>query len=381
MLSTYYIFSGIYIPVDRKSEICLLLTVLFFAVGYILGKWTNKTNVVFDNESYLKRGYDKGLLRVMQFFAFIILSYAAIIDILSMLQGKTMGYFRYNILPGIRTPIYLSLMMYIANPIVWITIPISIIQIYYRQADRKDVFWLILLFITCLLSSGGGRAPLLYFAVCTAVIISIKPLNINLSSGMKRRLVFVAIILVIFIAIISWKRGSIWYQELASYISIPVAALERHRNIADSNSIRCYGFLTFQGFLRPIELLMRALGSEIINDVDKAYWYIDQRMVLTRLGETSNSTVTCSTYFYYDGGVVGVILLSFLFGLSAVKLYYRMINIFNVKNISLYMIMSFFIVFSFVNISSAHIEWGFAIIWLLIIGGKFRVTIGSNRFE
>ena len=77
-------------------------------------------------------------------------------------------------------------------------------------------------------------------------------------------------------------------------------------------------------------------------------------------------------YFYYDGGIIGVAVLSFIWGYISSRLFD---NFENTRSLSAGVFLIFanvFVLISFINISTANIEWGMAFIWMLLLK-KFRI--------
>lgn len=89
-----------------------------------------------------------------------------------------------------------------------------------------------------------------------------------------------------------------------------------------------YGFSSLRGFFAPFFGIFRIFGlsnPEVLENANEYLVQLHANEVQISPTKTYNSFATAFFQFYCDGGVVGVIVLSFLYGLCAQSLYNKMI--------------------------------------------------------
>lgn len=350
---------------SKEVEIIVLLAIVLFTCGSFLARHIvlhKRQNI---SKNIVNIDISKSIIIKLEIVAFVIFLYGALVDLISIFRGVSMSHYRYLILPQIRTPLYLSMIMYIANPIFYIAIMYNIYMILAKKSNFRDVWIFITLFITAILYSGGGRLPFLLIVIALWISSSIFP-RYQLNKSTKRKVWLFSFIFAGLIIVVSVMRGSNWTSELYSYFVCGLPNMDVHIKLFKQNPEYCGGLLSVQGFFRPIYIILRNLGVGVINNVDRGYTLIDQRMYIEGMG-TINSTVTMMMYFYYDGGLIGVSLLSFIFGFISQKAYRAFCVKETLSKLINYIMVAFMIVLSFMQISTAHIECAFVFYWIFII--------------
>jgi oligosaccharide repeat unit polymerase len=88
-----------------------------------------------------------------------------------------------------------------------------------------------------------------------------------------------------------------------------------------------WGFSTFRGFLAPFWGVLKLFGIESPDVLENANRYLSElhaHIVSISPDKNYNSFATCFFQFYCDGGVIGIIILSFLYGYYGEYIFERM---------------------------------------------------------
>lgn len=348
-----------------EVKVVVFVAIIMFTIGVCFARHIVLHKQYSNNNQFEIIDISHQWIIMLELIAICIFLYGAVVDVMGMLSGLKMSYYRYNILPQIRTPLYLSMIMYIANPIFYIAIVYNIYMIVTKKNSKGSTALFGILFLIAILYSGGGRFPFLLVITSLWVVFWIVP-HRKLRKKTKRKIILSSVLMVCAVIGISVLRGSSWIEELYCYSVCGLPNLDVHIKLFKSEPEYCNGLLSLQGFFRPLYLIMRSMGNELIAFVDKAYYLIDQRMYIEGMG-TINSTVTMMMYFYYDGGVFGVGLFSFLFGFISQKIYGRYCKEKTLSKLLEYVIVAFYILVSFIHIGCAHIEWAFTFYWIFFI--------------
>lgn len=357
--------------IEPKTEYALCLTYFLFLAGYVSNNVNHKRVVQCDINYLVKLDFDNNFLIILQIIAMLIFLKGATTDVIGIFSGGSMWSYRYTVLPEIRTKFSLTLVMYVANPILYISTSIGILGFFTKTINRNIFINSILLLVLGILYSGGGR--IIFIVIISALILSLciqSPFQ-YIQKKVKKRITILIVVTVVVVIVITGLRQTVWYESFYLYIVEAIINFDVHRIWFDSDPTYCFGMLSIQGFIRPFQLIMRALGSQVIKNVDYCYYLIDQPVNLRGLG-IFNSNVTATMYFYYDGGIIGVAVLSFIWGYISSRLFD---NFENTRSLSAGVFLIFanvFVLISFINISTANIEWGMAFIWMLLLK-KFRI--------
>lgn len=261
------------------------------------------------------------------FFIYIIvivfLSYRTFQVLIEVSQGTTLTEIRnhsQNILE--LSGLYNLTNNYVIKPIVFALIPLAVIDLFIGK--RKI---LLPSFIVALLYafSEGGRFIFLYYIIQFFAGAIIFKKKIIVTKKTKRRiflLLTTSIIFILFITNIRSSDTSI-LKSAYMYLSGAIPHLDyRLGIIADSD--RTLGLSFVMGYLTTFFVILNGFGilpyPEFYNKAIELGYVED----FVRIGEDSlfNAFVTPFYYFYLDGGILGILIFSFIYGLTFTLVYY-----------------------------------------------------------
>ena len=88
-----------------------------------------------------------------------------------------------------------------------------------------------------------------------------------------------------------------------------------------------YGFSSLRGFFAPLFGVLKLFGMptpELLENANNYLTSLHSHTLQVSPTKTYNSFATCFYQFYCDGGIIGIILFSFLFGYYAQTIYNKM---------------------------------------------------------
>jgi len=251
-----------------------------------------------------------------------------VINLLNL--GYTFSQIRSNTLNIVEFSNYYSLIyQYIAKPIVFLSIPLGIIDFYI---GKKKIIYFTIILIVFLSLVEGGRFILYYFIVLNIISYSIFKSKIKIKKSIMTVSTIITILIILLVYFISDSRGiENYFEHTYLYLagSIPHLSLRisQIRNYT-------YGFTFISGFVKPIFVFLNGLGI-----LSYPEFYINvlsyanvEDVVFIANNTTYNAFVTPVFYFYLDFGIIGVILYSIIYGMLlgfSYSLIKRKMNILN----------------------------------------------------
>ena len=140
-----------------------------------------------------------------------------------------------------------------------------------------------------------------------------------------------------------------------------------------------YGF--FQGPLIIINTLFRSsLLSNIRNSMSAVHTYTQERVFIGP-GMTFNAFLSPFYFFNLDGGMVGNIIFSFLFGFIAVGVYQNHLKKRTSKSMLIYLLVFFSLYMSMVRIQYFQMRFALSFLYVMIIFSNYTVkfTFGKKK--
>ena len=217
---------------------------------------------------------------------------------------------------------------YINQPFLYALIPIASIELFKNSGERQlPLYTLVLLIIWIVLSCviSGGRMLIFCLIIIAGVTFLINRGKLKLSNTLKRKggswIPVISLgILIYIVYLLSVNRNEDgesydFVRSIHSYFCgcIPHTAMRLEMETIDYT----YGMTFLQGVLRPFALVYKyTIGGGSFPDLyQKA---IDIAVVLqdeVQIGSfTFNAYALPFYFFYFDGGIIAVILESFLYG-------------------------------------------------------------------
>lgn len=237
--------------------------------------------------------------------------------------------------------------IFINLPLLYAIIPIVILDILSGEERKISFITVILSIIWVSLSTiiSGGR--FLIFIVAIEVIFTALILN-KIPKVNKHRTKFlillITVVCIIFMYYMSINRMiSREYDFLYSlyiYFTGCFPHMSHRIESIDISANYTYGVTFFSGLLRPLMLIYKWINGSFPEVYQRT---LDigvelQTPVDIGTGKTFNAFATNLYYFYYDGGYIGVIIDSILYGLICQYVYLRMRINMTRLNIALYLL-------------------------------------------
>lgn len=210
------------------------------------------------------------------------------------------------------------LLAYFAKPFVNASIIVLIVNSISTNFSLKKIL-VVLFSLGVYFFSEGGRSIIMevFFTLVFCLYINRKKISPKLKSKLKKLIIVLAILPVL----ATLERGSdtlfsiyTYYCGSLQYLSqsLQFKALEFNEHL--------WGLASFQGFIKPIFGILQILGFPKPEELQKASDFIltAQNTVYEIAPNCPmNYFFTSFGYAYKDGGVIGVILIHFIFGVMA----------------------------------------------------------------
>ena len=210
------------------------------------------------------------------------------------------------------------LLAYFAKPFVKASIIVLIVNSISTKFSLKRIL-VVLFSLGVYFFSEGGRAVIMdvFFTLVFCLYINRKKISSKLKSKFKKVIIVIAILPVLatlergrdtLFSIYTYYCGSLQYLSQ----SLQFKALEFNEHL--------WGLASFQGFIKPIFGILQILGFPKPEELQKASDFIltAQTTVYDIAPNCQmNYFFTSFGYAYKDGGVIGVILIHFIFGVMA----------------------------------------------------------------
>lgn len=319
---------------------CLItLGVLFYIIGVFIKKkytyknsFVNQGKITNQSEEFRKKRY---IFMLIVCLAVLLIS--AINIAVFILSGGTMG--DVYLVAAAATDgeenelskgsMQVLLESYIAYPFLYLLVPVSLVEFFHTYKKKYLIVAIGLALLRVCLDA--RRTYLTAFILMTILCIYIhrkdyKYYSIEIKERFKK-----------------FKKYAIWIILFMGYFFV---YMSQQRSIAktgedDSNTLRTltqyygasvqffgdcihtikidytYGFSSFRGFLAPFFGVLRLFGIESPDLLDNANKYLSELHAHTLSispEKDYNSFATCFFQFYCDGGLLGIIVLSFIYG-------------------------------------------------------------------
>ena len=263
---------------------------------------------------------------------------------------------------------------FIFQPVMYFLLIAFLIK-YFENNERKYFIYSIISLLVILVSNGGRTVVLLFIIYYVVLFLELKKGKtraLTISRDKVKYLVGGVVAVIVLFYVFS-KRGTNIVSTIGSYYGYPIIHMQYKLKMAEQY-FYTYGMSSFQGLFRPIINVFEIIsGSEadilnttaqISNLANSAYRFTSSVYY--------NAFVTPFYYFYCDGGLLGVSILSFIFGWFSNRLYIKHIIKRNNRTVLLFLLsFGLPVCFSFVRFQYAlsTIPWAM-IICLWVTNGK-----------
>lgn len=366
--------------------------ILFWSLGYCLSynkisfKSITKRNGNIGN-NYKCRYNLIYLLSIITLILYLkdLLSIISSVNIQGLLaQVRSLAQDSDSILYEGRSNIETAIRLLITQPFLMALQPIVAVEFWFKTKERKRLLVIDLILVFLRMFTDGSRSMVMYlgFHFLIVFLILSKPRwksfhgfykdKIASSKKAKRIMCLLGIGFIIVFIISSVSRsGSRMWKYLYLYFS-----MEPYMMTYWKGQIQHFGFGTasLNGLVYPIIYFVKnLLGiSEypdywynniflLINDTDSKW------QIITTTGNPANAYVSVFWFPYLDGGIVGEILVMFIYGFAAGYLFKKAIRNLDMKSICIYSLFFQGIIMSYVRFQFATSSYALAFLYLVIV--------------
>lgn len=239
---------------------------------------------------------------------------------------------------------------WIIVPAVSILLIILIINLFVKKLPILFNMITLLNMILYVFSS-SGRILMMHAVVL--LFFCYKFFNIQIPKKTKKNIALIGISVIYLLLIMTYFRtkDSTAVSTLYSYFCIDIPLLSYWVEYIDNNDIMSFGNSFFRGILEGVNFLLGKLNlsTPLFWEMQEVYSLIQNSWIEVFPRNWYNAYVSCFFYFYFDFGLLGVILGSFIFGKLSSSLYNLLKKERNLLSIILYMIIIQVIIDSFMR--------------------------------
>lgn len=286
--------NSVNVKLNNKLVLCLVILLLLFSL------YRMYSTVL----PMLRRGFSLDMIRLVYF-------------------GSEFQEFSYNRVETVME-------MFVNLPFLYAMIPIFSIEIT-RPKDKKELSYITIILmgiwigLSCVVS--GGRLLIYNLAVCIGAAFLLNKREVNYSivstKSKKRRnfIIFTVLAIIIYMMYqLSINRTNNAAYEFGYQLYVYFCGCVPHTSYR-LDTVRfdyTYGLTLISGFLRPVMLAYKYLvGNGNFPEVYQRTIDIGttlQSAVVISHDHTYNAFVLPFYYFYFDGGLIGVLFDSFIYG-------------------------------------------------------------------
>lgn len=374
IVGMYCLNLGDIIPPSLYIQMIYAVGLLFWGIGAVVAE---NRKIKVNHKSYVE--YNFGVRYwIATIICWYIMGMVALKSIPYVIAGTTLGEIRYEmreeILGNLTVPF-----IYLAQPLSLVVIHFSVLNILKRKKILLSVFSLLLTVILSELCIGGRF--FLYYVTIDFLFITIVTKKQQFSflrgKGLKFGFFAKTSIAVVFItlltAFILITGPEKFLDTIYSYFSGCIKLLDV--KIAEFSRTGNYtlGFSSFNGFIRPVLVFLRSLG--LIGDLPLITQHAEEYLLLVE-EQTQDAFKSAGTYngfvslfysFYVDFGLIGIVVMSALWGYVCVSFYKKMIRCETDRSIMIFLLFLQAISVSMTRFAFCNYQYALAFIYLYII--------------
>ncbi|WP_242984802.1 MULTISPECIES: O-antigen polymerase [Clostridium] len=369
----------------------MFIGLLFFALGYFfICVFKSRYKIIFFTKYKKKELYTLRyhLMYILASICILFFLRNFIISIALLLNGngidtiRTMAQDKNSILhsdSSINNFIYNFIVLPSATAIE----VIAVVDFWFGKKN-KLLFLINIIIIIMRVISDGGRTPLFNFVLYMIgsylfLRENTKKESENINFNKKKqknkikRYMFIG---VIFLAGLTFLRsGALALRHLYFYFAMSPYLFDHWANVVDEMGITSYGTASMNGYIFSIFYLIKnCLITSYPDFIKNVYDLLAQTdsswPIIAEGGIAANAYVSAFWFFYLDGRVIGIIIGMFLYGCLVTSIYLSTKRSKSIKMLSLYLIMSQGLFFSFIRFPFSKIYYSLAILVILLIAYK-----------
>ncbi len=280
----------------------------------------------------------------------------------------------------INNKILLLIMNYIITPFITFLYPISaygLLNLKEKEARKRKIAIFICAILATLtqIFTSGGRAAIVYLLIHVIVIAALLGKKIRIPRKVKIAILVVCIAAVVMVYYISLSRGvSNVAKSMVIYICGCVPLFEHYVNEISLSGSYSFGGAFLFGVLQFVFTMLGNIGigtPEFIAELTEAL-NVEARVVVGD-GHKMNAFVSMFYYFYKDGGLLGILLESAIYGMISQAIYKGIKKVKgNPRAVIAYSIISNTIIFSMVRFQLIRYQYLLSFIFVFLLIKKVR---------
>lgn len=403
ILSTLDVY-GLF-TVDNSTYLLILLAIFMFVTGFVVGLSQKSIHFTEVGQIHTINIHQNKVYKVILIAVFLLVGYYFIrYQILSrQIPTNQLRIIRFSVGALFTSTEQLLFFNFFIEPFIFVLYAVIAYMIIYNKM-KNIVFALSALTLFMYAGIGSGRLPIIYMLMSLVFMFLISKINPavrtieeQLSSEKIKKLLksSIYVLIAVFPLLLiyaSWLTAfrlgqtsfsfetiSLGFNELMKqfivYFTGPFRALDYGLKNYVSEIPLLYGQATLAGINELLHATLHVLGVEIRNINYLLGDYLQNRSILVADGIFFNYAYTFIMIFYFDLGIIGVVLFSFIFGFFARKT----IFLFNKKPSIPSLVL---LVFYFLAVIFSVFSWMFqspsAILLLISMSILQKVIIDSN---
>lgn len=340
----------------------ILLGGTFFTLGTFVPAKVKLKGIHINRDNY---EINYKLLVPVFMVAFVVLFIMFSSALRLLVSGVSFGQLRYLYGDQIQSNYFINVSYkFLAYPITIAIATLFLADFYVRKSINKKLLVMALALTVMDLIAVADRIIIIYYLIGAALLYLELSKKVSKKQKKKIRNIFFIAVGVFFVVLL--LRGKMLNQILSSIYGYMIGPLPYFSNrIKDMTEVSpTYGVATMQGMIRPILGFLELFGIQWDLFEQATKFLLENQHIVVQVtadGKNFNYFCTAFAYFYRDGGMIGVGVLSFLFGLFCQKEYvkYRKIKDYSSVTGLIFVVVS--IIMSFMSISFAEtgMVWGF----------------------
>lgn len=222
----------------------------------------------------------------------------------------------------------------------------------------------------------AGRVSMVYCAMYFVLVCLLMGKRLRLTKSQKYIILATIVLIVVGISVISASRGSpAFLQNAYVYICgcMPFAS-NRLKIYYSQSGVKTLGFASFRG----VWMILMIPLSKIIGYPDLYLEAVENIYVQDRIyiapHQGYNAFTSLFYYFFIDGGMLGVVILSAIYGCISMDSYIRMLKNRDYKSLLVYCIVAFGLIFSMVRFQFATMRYVGAFVYIWVCFHKTRLN-------
>lgn len=359
-----------------RSEIYTI--VLCGVAFFLLGCWLTSGKYAIKKYVHYEYKLNKKFFDIVFWLALLFLITRIVVVISLVRSGINFAVIRYSYMDQIyQSDTTMIIYKFLLSPLIFTYIAgFTAYTITNKKIDVRFMIKSMLLVISEYVVEGDRS---IIFFMIAGMLLAVWFSKNNFSKKTKReirRLFAVFVILFILVIII---RGNSILESIYTYL---VGCFNFFDNRINHVGKFTYGVTSFQGVLRPIMGIIERLGGEWNKfEIATDFMMSLQNNVIFLNKDSSqimNYFATCFIWFYKDGGMIGVCVISLIYGMFSNILYKNMIKKISIHSVGLFIFIFYSILLGMMEFSFVRSEFVWGMIFFELFAIKRIQSVNSK---